>query len=85
MKPREMPLKLLVSGTFRISRHLMYLGMASILLGEAFFLVSLTTFAFPLIFAILMEALFISTEEGNLEKAFWKEYRDYKSKVRRWV
>jgi protein-S-isoprenylcysteine O-methyltransferase Ste14 len=32
-----------------------------------------------------MEALFISTEEENLEKAFGKEYRDYKRRVRRWV
>jgi protein-S-isoprenylcysteine O-methyltransferase Ste14 len=85
VKPQVMPSKLVVSGPFRISRHPMYLGMASILLGEAVFLGSLTTFVFPLIFAILMEALFISTEEENLEKAFGKEYRDYKSKVRRWI
>jgi protein-S-isoprenylcysteine O-methyltransferase Ste14 len=85
VKPQEMPSKLVVSGPFRISRHPMYLGMAAILLGEAVFLGSLTTFAFPLTFAILMEALFISTEDVNLEKAFGKEYRDYKSRVRRWI
>ena len=85
VKPREMPSKLVASGPFRISRHPMYLGMAAILLGQAVFLGSLTTFAFPLIFAILMEALFISTEEENLEKAFGKEYRDYKRRVRRWI
>ncbi|KQC13459.1 MAG: hypothetical protein APR56_05265 [Methanosaeta sp. SDB] len=85
VKPQEMPSKLVVSGPFRISRHPMYLGMAAILLGEAVFLGSLTTFAFPPIFAVLMEVLFISKEEENLEKAFGKEYLDYKRRVRRWI
>lgn len=85
VKPQEMPSKLIVADPFRISRHPMYLGMASILLGEAIFLGSLLTFAFPLIFAILMEALFISKEEENLERAFGEEYLDYKRDVRRWI
>ncbi|HPJ29941.1 MAG TPA: isoprenylcysteine carboxylmethyltransferase family protein [Methanothrix sp.] len=85
VKPQEIPTSLLISGPFRISRHPMYLGMASILLGEAIFLGSLLTFAFPLIFAILMEALFISKEEENLERAFGEEYLDYKRDVRRWI
>jgi protein-S-isoprenylcysteine O-methyltransferase Ste14 len=85
VKPQKMPSALLVSGPFQISRHPMYLGMAAILLGEAVFLGSLTTFAFPLIFAILMEVLFMSAEENNLEKAFGKEYLDYKRRVRRWI
>jgi len=59
--------------------------MAAILLGESVLLGSLTSFAFPLIFVILMEALFIPTEENNLENAFGKGYWDYKSKVRRWI
>ncbi len=85
VKPQEMPSKLVVSGPFRISRHPMYLGMAAILLGEAVLLGSFATFAFPLIFAILMEALFIKKEEENLEKALGKEYLDYKRRVRRWI
>jgi len=85
VKPKEMPSKLVVSGPFRISRHPMYLGMAAVLLGEAVFLGSLTTFAFPLIFMALMVVLFMSTEEDNLERTFGKEYLDYKSRVRRWI
>ena len=85
VKPQKMPTSLLVSGPFRISRHPMYLGMAAILLGEAVVLGSVATFAFPLIFAIMMEVLFISKEEKNLERAFGKEYLDYKRSVRRWI
>ncbi len=85
VKPQKMPTSLLISGPFRISRHPMYLGMASILLGEAVVLGSVATFAFPLIFAVMMEALFISKEEENLERAFGEEYLDYKRSVRRWI
>jgi len=85
VKPYETPTSLEVSGPFQISRHPMYLGMAAILLGEAVFLGSLVTFAFPALFVAVMEVMFISEEEENMEKAFGKEYLAYKKKVRRWV
>lgn len=85
VKPQEMPTALLISGPFRISRHPIYLGMVAILLGEAVFLGSLIAFVFPLIFAMLMELFFIPKEEKNLEKAFGREYVDYKRRVRRWI
>lgn len=47
VKPYEMPNVFVTSGPFKISRHPMYLGMMSILLGVAIFLGSLITFAFP--------------------------------------
>ena len=85
VKPREMPTALVISGPFRISRHPMYLGMATILLGEAVVFGSLASFSFPLIFAGLMEALFIRREEEMLEEAFGEEYLDYRRRVRRWI
>jgi protein-S-isoprenylcysteine O-methyltransferase Ste14 len=63
----------------------MYLGMMSILLGVAIFLGSLISFAFPIIFIIIMEKLFIPLEEKNLEKKFGNQYIDYKKRVRRWI
>jgi len=85
VKPHETPTSLEISGPFCISRHPMYLGMFAILLGVTIVLGSLTTFAFPVIFIILMETIFIPLEENNLEKAFGKKYLDYKKKVRRWI
>ena len=85
VKPHEIPNFLEISGPFKISRHPMYLGMLAILLGTSFFLGSLITFAFPVIFIILMEMIFIPAEEKNLKKVFGKEYSDYKKKVRRWI
>lgn len=85
VKPHEKPTSFEATGPFRISRHPMYLGMAAILLGLAIFLGSLITFIFPVFFIILMEIMFIPFEEKNLEKAFRKDYLNYKEKVRRWI
>ena len=85
VKPHETPNFFIASGPFRLSRHPMYLGMISILFGATIFLGSLITFAFPVIFIILMEKLFIPMEEKNLEKKFGNKYIDYKKRVRRWI
>ena len=85
VKPYEKPSVLIVSGPFRFGRHPMYLGMAAILFGVAVLLESLMSFIFPIIFVILMQILFIPTEEKNLEIAFGQRYLDYKKKVRRWI
>ena len=63
----------------------MYLGMAAILLGGAVFLGSLVAFVSPLIFAMLMELIFMPKEEKNLERASGSDYVDYKRRVRRWI
>lgn len=85
VKPYEIPNIFVVSGPFKLSRHPMYLGMVSILLGAAIFLGSLIAFAFPLIFVMIMERRFIPLEEKNLEKKFGNQYIDYKKRVRRWI
>jgi protein-S-isoprenylcysteine O-methyltransferase Ste14 len=85
VKPHEPPTSLEVSGPFRISRHPMYLGMAAILLGLAILLGSVISFVFPVLFILVMELLFIPTEDWNLEQAFGAEYQAYKKRVRRWL
>jgi len=84
VKPFEDPSEFITSGPFKISRHPMYLGMTSILLGTAILHGTLITFIFPIIFVVLMEILFIPYEEKNLEKVFGNKYIKYKKQVRRW-
>jgi len=84
VKPHESPTSLQTSGPFRISRNPMYLGMLIILIGVSILLGSLSTFLFPILFIVLMESIFISFEEKNLEKAFGEKYLEYKKSVRRW-
>jgi len=85
VKPYEQPSSLLVAGPFRLSRHPMYLGMVAILLGEAMLFGSLSALLLPLVFAVLMEWLFIPYEERNMQAQFGEEYLAYKKKVRRWI
>lgn len=85
VKPFEDPSLLITSGPFSISRHPMYLGMASILLGVAFILGTVASFVFPVLFVAAMEILFIPHEEEDLERIFRERYREYRRGVRRWV
>jgi protein-S-isoprenylcysteine O-methyltransferase Ste14 len=85
VKPHEAPTALVTSGPFRRSRHPIYSGMFAILLGGAILLGSVVTFVFPVLFAILMEAIFIPLEERDLEEIFGERYLDYWKKVRRWI
>ena len=85
VKPYLEPTSLITSGTFSLSRHPMYLGMASVLLGVAVNHGTIITFVFPLLFVILMEILFIPFEEETLIRIYGVDYRDYQRKVRRWI
>lgn len=85
VKPFEKPSVLVADGPFRISRHPMYLGMVAIFLGIAVACGSLVTFAAPVVFAVLMEALFIGHEERSMEQTLGQEYREYRRRVRRWI
>ena len=60
-------------------------SLAMILLGLAILLGSLIMFLFPIVFAILMELIFIPFEEENLERIFGEKYFDYKKRTRRWI
>lgn len=85
VKPHLKPSNLIVSGTFKFTRHPMYLGMLSILLGAAVIAGSLVSFIFPMIYIVLMEILFIPMEEQNLVEAFGEDYTEYREKVRKWL
>lgn len=84
VKPHERPTSLVVTGPFRISRHPMYLGMFSVLLGCSLVFGKILSFLFPVVFFVLMQIFFVGMEEENLVKAFGREYVEYKEKVRSW-
>jgi protein-S-isoprenylcysteine O-methyltransferase Ste14 len=45
----------------------------------------LTPYIVVLIFPLLMDKLFIQTEERMLEKTFGEKWLEYKRNVRRWI
>ncbi len=85
VKPFEESTALVTSGAYRISRHPMYLGFVLILIGVAILLGSLSPCVVILIFAILMDQIFIKVEERMLEARFGGEWQAYKLKTRRWI
>jgi len=85
VKPDREPACLINSGPFSFSRHPMYLGMASILVGSWIVSGSLITLIFPIIFPVLIQKKFILKEEQTMESIFGDKYRYYKRKVRRWI
>jgi len=85
VKPFEESIALVTSGAYRISRHPMYLGFVLVLIGVAILLGSLSPCVVILIFAILMDQVFIKVEERMLEARFVGEWLAYKHKTRRWI
>jgi protein-S-isoprenylcysteine O-methyltransferase Ste14 len=85
VKPYLEPSTLIVSGPFALSRHPMYLGMASVLLGTAVIHGTVVSFVFPAAYMALMELLFIPYEEESCSKAFGDAYHEYRGRVRRWL
>lgn len=85
VKPFEESAVLITGGVFRISRHPMYLGFVLILVGIAVLMGSLTPYAVIVVFAVLMEVVFIRVEERMLERKFGEAWLAYKAKVRRWI
>ncbi|NMB57462.1 isoprenylcysteine carboxylmethyltransferase family protein [Candidatus Beckwithbacteria bacterium] len=85
VKPFEKPTVLIIDGSFRFTRHPIYLGFVSILFGLALLLGTVTSFFAPILMFITLEKKFIPQEEKNLEEVFGKEYLDYKNRVKRWL
>lgn len=82
--PDEIPSTLITTGPFSFSKHPMYVGMGSILVGESILLGSLVTFLIPIIFIICIRKLFIPLEDQTLKTWFSDEYKQYEQKIRRW-
>jgi protein-S-isoprenylcysteine O-methyltransferase Ste14 len=85
VNPYKKPTTLVVDGFYKFSRHPMYLGFASVLLGVAILLGSLSPLVVIPAFIVLVDRKFIRFEERLLEKTFGAAWLDYAQKVRRWI
>jgi len=73
------------TGTYRLSRNPMYLGM-TLLLGAFGLLVERPGLvAAALASALLVDRFVVRREEAYLERRFGRSYLDYKLRVRRWI
>ncbi len=85
VQPFEKSTVLVTEGPFRLSRHPMYLGFVSVLLGLAILLGSVVSFLSPIAMFVTLQMRFMPYEEKDMEAVFGAEYAAYKNRVRRWL
>lgn len=76
---------LVTTGPYRLTRNPMYLGLAALYLGIAFWLASWwPVLLFPAVIVII-DRFVIVREERYLSAAFPEAYAAYRARVRRWL
>ena len=76
---------LVITGTFKISRNPMYLGMLLIIISYAFYESSIISLILIPFFIFFINKFQIEPEEFEMRRKFGKEYEDYCKKVDRWI
>jgi len=77
--------RLVREGSFRFSRHPMYLSLLLLLSGVAVLFCSIWLCITIPILLIAIEIIAVRPEEKYLSQKFGDEYLDYKASVRRWI
>jgi protein-S-isoprenylcysteine O-methyltransferase Ste14 len=85
ISPLEESSHLFTGGVFRYSRNPIYVIMTFFLIGTAILFGSLSALLIVIFYPLLINYRFIRFEEAILEKTFGDGYRQYKSRVRRWI
>lgn len=76
---------LVVSGVYRYSRNPMYVGFYLGLVGLAVYLASVLALIISFSFVVYLNRFQILPEEKILFELFGEDYRNYCTKVRRWL
>ena len=79
------PSDLVTNGPFRFSRNPIYLSGLMLSAGIAIFFGSVITFVLPFMLLLILDRVYVPSEEETLENMFGDEYRSYKHRVRRWL
>jgi len=85
IKPYHQSNALVTHGVFGISRNPMYTGLTAGLIGVFLLLGTLSPVIVIGVFMWLIRTRVIAVEEAMMEETFGDEYRDYKTRVRRWL
>lgn len=85
VNPYKAATELCTSGPFRFSRNPIYLGDWFILAGVSLLMKTWWPLLFSPIIWLMLRYGVIRHEEAHLEGKFGDAYREYKSRVRRWI
>jgi protein-S-isoprenylcysteine O-methyltransferase Ste14 len=83
--PYGEPAAFVVAPPYTVTRNPMYLGLASILFGFAIFFGSPVMLLMTIVFVAVIDRMVIVQEEATMELLYGQQYRDYKSRVGRWL
>ena len=84
--PTNQPTTAIVeAGPYRFSRNPIYLAMFVLMIGLAIGLDTLWLLATLAAFVCVIRNGVVAREEAYLERKFGDTYRDYRSRVRRWL
>jgi protein-S-isoprenylcysteine O-methyltransferase Ste14 len=84
LAPVDPPKHLVVRGLYRYVRNPMYVGVVTILLGEAVLFRSLALLCYAGIFFTVVHAFVVLYEEPTLRRQFGESYENYCRRVHRW-
>jgi protein-S-isoprenylcysteine O-methyltransferase Ste14 len=85
LAPMDPPRDLVVSGLYRYVRNPMYLGVATVLLGELLLTRSRGLLAFAAAWFVVVNLFIIGYEEPNLRRRFGASYERYAGTIGRWL
>lgn len=77
--------KLVVEGLHRYVRNPMYIGVATIVLGQAVLFQSWHIVEYLAIVLVIVQFFVLFYEEPTLASQFGTEYQEYKKRVPRWI
>jgi len=83
--PFDPPRRLVTGALYLRVRNPMYLAYTAILAAEALFFESFALLAYAGVFWLLAHAFVVRVEEPGLERRFGPVWRDYRSRVPRWL
>ena len=83
--PIDAPNTLVVTGPYRYVRNPMYLGVESLVLGEAILFSSWSLLEYAGLLAVGFHLFVVLYEERTLRKKFGAAYEDYRKTVPRWI
>lgn len=83
--PLDPPRMLVSIGLYRMVRNPMYLGVGSVLVGEAIFFESLALWGYAFLVVLGLHLLVLWYEEPALRRSFGRSYDEYCRTVPRWV
>ena len=85
LAPVDPPKELVVNGPYRYVRNPMYVGVLTVLLGEASFFGSTSLLWYTVLVLAVFVAVILGYEEPRLQEQFGESYARYAGSVRRWI